>query len=150
MDYSFVQTAALIAAVFVAYWAILKQRDIAKKNKTIELLMKDLEDDFLTQGLNILRETDQNYHIEDFAKESKKKTDEAIAIRNLLNYYEIIGVGIKSDIYDVEMIKDAQKTMIIRIYEQSYPFIKRSREQDNNPELWVEFEYLVSALTAEK
>jgi hypothetical protein len=80
-----------------------------------------LEDDFLTDGLKILRKIDEEYRIEDFAKLGKKNFKEAIAIRNLLNYYEIIGVGIESDIYDITMIKDAQKTMIIRIYEQAEP-----------------------------
>ena len=146
MDYNFLQTAALIAAVLIAYLAIYKQRDIAKKNKTIELLMKDLEDDFLAQGLVILREVDEEHNIGDFAKQNKKTSSEAIAIRNLLNYYEIIGVGVESNIYDIDMIKDAQKTMIVRIYEQATPFIKRSREQDNNLSLWVKFEKLVSIL----
>ncbi len=146
--FNLLQTVALMAAVLVASLAILKQRDIAKKDKTIELLMKDLEDDFLTEGLSILREVDGNNRIEDSAKEDKKNSNKAIAIRNLLNYYEIIGVGVQSDIYDLDMIKDAQKTMIVRIYEQSAPFIKRYRSQYNNNTLWKNFEQLVDSLKA--
>lgn len=146
--FQIIQAATLIVAVFVAWVSIEKQRDTAKKNQTISLLMKDLEDDFLTDGLNILRNIDENFHIEDFAKPNKKQSKEAIAIRNLLNYYEIIGVGIKSDIYDLMMIKEAQKTMIIRIYEQAEPFIIRSRREENNDTLWVKFQSLVNILRA--
>ncbi|WP_180334620.1 DUF4760 domain-containing protein [Bathymodiolus thermophilus thioautotrophic gill symbiont] len=141
-----IQTATLIVAVFVAWISIKKQRETIKKEKTIGLLMKDLEDDFLTDGLKILRKIDKEYHIEDFAKANKKNSDDAIAIRNLLNYYEIIGVGIESDIYDIAMIKDAQKTMIIRIYEQAEPFIIRSRQEDNNANLWIKFQNLIDIL----
>ena len=144
--FQMIQTATLIVAVFVAWTSIKKQRETAKKDKTIELLMKDLEDDFLTDGLSILRQVDAKYHIEDFAKPGRKKSTQAIAIRNLLNYYEIIGVGIESDIYDITMIKEAQKTMIIRIFEQAEPFIVRSRREDNNVNLWIKFQGLVDIL----
>jgi hypothetical protein len=116
-------------AVFVAWISIKKQRETIKKDKTIGLLMKGLEDDFLTDGLKILRKIDEEYRIEHFAKLSKKNSMDAIAIRNLSNYYEIIAVGIESDIYDITMIKYAQKTMIIRIYEHSEPFIIRLKNQ---------------------
>ncbi|SFV89390.1 hypothetical protein MNB_SUP05-SYMBIONT-5-950 [hydrothermal vent metagenome] len=123
-----------------------KQRDTVKKDKTISLLMNDLEDKFLIKGLKILRQVDKKYRIEDFAKEDKKNIKETISIRGLLNYYEIIGVGIKSDIYDIGMIRDAHKTMIARIYEITEPFIKRSRIEDNNQELWIKFEDSVEIL----
>ncbi|MBA5248153.1 MAG: DUF4760 domain-containing protein [Gammaproteobacteria bacterium] len=97
ITFQIIQAATLIVAVFVAWVSIKKQRDTAKKNKTISLLMQDLEDDFLTDGLNILRSVDDNFHIEDFAKSNKKQSNEATAIRNLLNYYEIIGVDIEDD-----------------------------------------------------
>ncbi|CAC9950033.1 hypothetical protein [uncultured Gammaproteobacteria bacterium] len=146
ITFQIIQTATLIVAVFVAWISIKKQRETIKKDKTIGLLMKDLEDDFLTDGLKILRKIDEEYRIEDFAKLGKKNFKEAIAIRNLLNYYEIIGVGIESDIYDITMIKDAQKTMIIRIYEQAKPFIIRSRQVDNNADLWIKFQGLIDIL----
>ncbi|MBE8189942.1 MAG: hypothetical protein HAW58_03605 [Candidatus Thioglobus sp.] len=49
-----IQTATLIVAVFIAFLSIKKQRDTAKKDKTISLLMKDLEDEFLQDGMKIL------------------------------------------------------------------------------------------------
>jgi hypothetical protein len=52
--FQIIQTAALIVAVFVACTSIKKQRETTKKDKTISLLMKDLEGDFLKDGMNVL------------------------------------------------------------------------------------------------
>jgi hypothetical protein len=66
ITFQIIQTATLIVAVFVAWISIKKQRETIKKDKTIGLLMKGLEDDFLTDGLKILRKIDEEYRIEDF------------------------------------------------------------------------------------
>lgn len=147
---NFLETAALVAAVFVAVFAIRHQRATAKKDKTIALLMKDLEDDFLTEGIKVLLKVhlDAQDDVAIYANAGNKSKKEAIAISNLLNYYENIAVGVKADIYDIEMIKKSQKTMIINIYEQAKPFIVKVRITDNNSNLYIEFEDFVSILKA--
>ncbi len=81
-----------------------------------------------------------------YANNSHKKKSDAIAIRDLLNYYETISVGVKTGIYDIEMIKQSQKTMITNIFYQSKPFIDKSREIENNKNLYVEFESFIEIL----
>ncbi len=134
-------------AVFVAWVSIKKQRETIKKDKTISLLMKDLEYDFLESGMRTLRHI---HHSEDddvaiYANATHLQDEKAISIRNLLNYYENISVGIAADI---EMIKKSQKLMIIAIYKQSKPFIIRLREQNKNPNLYIEFEKFIGILNA--
>ncbi len=137
-------------AVFVAWVSIKKQRETTKKDKTISLLMKDLEYDLLESGMRTLRHI---HHSEDNdvaidANSTHSRDKEAISIRNLLNYYENISVGIAADIYDIEMIKKSQKSMIIAIYKQSKPFIIRLRAQNKNPNLYIEFEKFIGILNA--
>ncbi|WP_420886038.1 hypothetical protein [Bathymodiolus thermophilus thioautotrophic gill symbiont] len=36
--------------------------------------------------------------------------------------------------------------MIIHIYEQAEPFIIRSRQEDNNANLWIKFQNLIDIL----
>ncbi|WP_122951843.1 hypothetical protein [Bathymodiolus thermophilus thioautotrophic gill symbiont] len=57
----------------------MRRFQLKNKEKTIGLLMKDLEGDFLTDGLKILRKIDKEYHIEDFAKANKKNSDKRCA-----------------------------------------------------------------------
>ncbi len=146
--FQFIQTATLIVAVFVAWLSIKKQRETAKKDKTISLLMQDLEDDLLKEGMKILLEihNSEDDDVAIYANPKHKHDDEAIAIRNLLNYYENISVGVSAGIYDIEMIKQSQKSMIIAIYKQSKPFIKKTREQNRNPKSYIEFERFVDIL----
>ncbi len=86
--FQMIQTATLIVAVFVAWVSINKQRETTKKDKTISLLMKDLEDDFLKHGMEILlRIHNNNDDVAIYANSAHANDNEAIAIRNLLNYY---------------------------------------------------------------
>lgn len=143
-----IQTVALVAAVFVARFAITHQRATAKKDKTIALLMKSLEDDFLKDGVKLLLEVhlDDHNDVAIYASKANSKKPESLLINNLLNYYENVAIGIKADIYDIEMIKKLQKTMIIRIYEQSKPYIHKVREVANNNNLYIEFKDFVEDL----
>ncbi|SFV89297.1 hypothetical protein MNB_SUP05-SYMBIONT-7-819 [hydrothermal vent metagenome] len=71
ITFQIIQAATLIVAVFVAWVSIKKQRDTAKKQNHF-IVDAGLEDDFLTDGLNILRSVGDNFHIEDFSKSNKK------------------------------------------------------------------------------
>ncbi|WP_369177576.1 DUF4760 domain-containing protein [Candidatus Thiodubiliella endoseptemdiera] len=62
------------------------------------------------------------------------------------SHYENISVGVNADIYDIEMIKKSQKSMIIAIYKQSEPFVVYLRKQNNNPNLYIEFEKFINIL----
>jgi hypothetical protein len=148
--FQIIQTATLIVAVFVAWFSIKKQRETTKKDKTIALLMKDLEDDFLKTGMKTLLKVhnSEDDDVAIYANQTHKNDPEAISIKNLLNYYENISVGVSADIYDIEMIKKSQKTMIISIYKQSEPFIIRLRKQNKNPDLYIEFEKFIGILNA--
>ena len=102
-NFQLIQTATLIVAVLVALYSIYRQRETTKKDKTIILLMKNLEDKFLKDGLETLRRVhnSQNNNVEIYANIDHGKDKEAINIRNLLNYYENVAVGVKADIYDI-------------------------------------------------
>ncbi len=146
--FQILETAAVIAAVFVALFAIQKQRDTAKKDKTIVLLMNNLEDRLLKDGIKLLLKVhlDENDDVAIYANQSHKKDVEFIAIRNLLNYYENVAIGVKANIYDIEMIKKSQGTMISHIFKQSQPFINKLREAERNPSLYIEFEDFINIL----
>jgi hypothetical protein len=146
--FQLIQTATLVVAVFVALFSVKKQRETTKKDKTISLLMKDLEDDFLKSGMEVLLDihNSEDDDVAIYANQKHKNNEKTHAIRNLLNYYENISVGVAADIYDVEMIKQSQKSMIIAIYERSKPFIISIRKQSQNPNLYIEFEKFVDIL----
>ena len=148
--FQIIQTATLIVAVFVALKSIRYQRDSIKKSKTIDLLMKNLEDKALAQSLETLRQIHDNED-DDVAIYANKKhwnDEKSISIKNILNYYENLSVGVGEDIFDMAMIRTSQKTMIVDIYTQTKPFIDKLREQKQHPCFYVEFEKFIKILNA--
>ncbi len=141
-----IQSIILLISIIITANIPKKQRLVDRQNKTLLLLMNNLENEVTIDGMALLLkahlEADADVAI--FANKAHKKAPAAIAIRNLLNYYENVVVGVQADIDDVEMIKKSQKTMIIAIYNQSEPFIKRLRKQNNNPNLYIEFEGFIA------
>ena len=141
-----IQTVALVSAVVIAWFAIKSQKETTKKEKTISLLAKDLE--FL-EGMDILRKiTTEDIAIDSYAEKVNQFKKETIEIRRLLNYCEDISIGVLSKIYNFEMIKKSRKTTLTGIYNKAKPFIIRLREQDKNPNLYIEFENFVNIINA--
>ncbi|SFV66855.1 hypothetical protein MNB_SUP05-5-851 [hydrothermal vent metagenome] len=132
-------------AVFVAGLSIWWHRHTTKQENTIKLLMKDLNDDLIKEGIKLLESID-NDSIDIYANSSNRHKKETVNIRNLLNYYEMVSVGANKGIYDIKMIKQAQKTIITKIYQHSELFIKRVRKVENNNNLYIEFETFVEKL----
>lgn len=143
-----IQTATLIVAVFVAGLSIWWHRKTTKQENTIKLLMKDLNDNLIKEGIKLLEkiDNDEQDSIEIYANDKNIHKKETIYIRNLLNYYEMVSVGVNKGIYDVQMIKQAQKTIITKIYQHSKLFIDKVREVKNNNNLYIEFERFVNKL----
>jgi hypothetical protein len=91
-------------------------------------------------------DNDSQASIETYAYKNNKNKKEAVIIRNLLNYYEMISVGVNRGIYDVDMIRDAQKTILSNIYKHSKIYIDRRRTEELKPLLYIEFEKLIIVL----
>jgi Na+(H+)/acetate symporter ActP len=139
--YQIIQTVVLITAVFVATLSIWWSRKTSKQQNTIKLLMQDINNDVIKNGIRTLLERDKN-DIANFDNNSIV----AMEVRNLLNYCEMLSIGVNNGIYDFKMIKKAQKTMITKIYEHSKPYIDKRRADTNNNNFYKEFEFFVKKL----
>jgi hypothetical protein len=146
--YQVTQTVVLIAAVFVAILSIFWNRKTTKQQHTIKLLLEDESNEFVKDGIKLLEKIDNDSQasIETYAYKNNKNKKEAVIIRNLLNYYEMISVGVNRGIYDVDMIRDAQKTILSNIYKHSKIYINRRRTEELKPLLYIEFEKLIIVL----
>jgi hypothetical protein len=146
--YQITQTVVLIAAVFVAILSIFWNRKTTKQQHTIKLLLEDESNEFVKDGIKLLEKIDNDSQasIETYAYKNNKNKKEAVIIRNLLNYYEMISVGVNRGIYDVDMIRDAQKTILSNIYKHSKIYINRRRTEELKPLLYIEFEKLIIVL----
>jgi len=139
--YQIIQIVVLITAVFIATLSIWWNRKTSKQQNTISLLMQDIDNEIIKKGIVVLLNEDKQ-KIKDFETNSQPVID----LRNLLNYCEMLSVGVNNGIYDFTMIKKAQKTMITKIYKHSKPYIDKRRIETNNNNFYKEFELFVEKL----
>jgi hypothetical protein len=137
-----------MVAVFIAVCAIFNNRSIARRNRTVDLLLNLSKDESLKSAVKVLRKINQNRaknNIATFAH-SKNENDEKYQdhqqILTLLNHFESVSVCVHHDMYDYKMIRDAMRSRIINVFECSKPYIIESREIENNQKLFIEFERL--------
>lgn len=135
---------SFMIGVLVAVVSVLSARNTAKKKQSADLLFNSRNDEELVQGMRklaVLHE-DDTINMRTFAKKSQNGTEEAKAIRYVLNHYEYVSVGVQSGIYDEKMLRNASYNTIVNLYKHAKPFIEAIREESGRSTLYQEFQWL--------
>lgn len=134
----------LIAALLVAIISVLANRSTARLKQTADLLFDSRNDKDLQEGHKIIR----SYHdapdkkINVLGEPDKFENEDAIAIRYVLNHFEVVAIGIKRGIYDETVVKEAWCRLLVTCYERTEPLIKAIRDKSKIPTALQEFECL--------
>ena len=145
--------AILLSAVIgaaVALCSISEQRKIARRRATIDLLARKEWDKYYLEDrkeFNRLRNDPKG--LVHWASTSYDETDEKSIIRNILNYYELIAVGIKEGTLDEEAYKRWFRSTLIKDWKQAKAFIMEVRRNTNAPTIFCELEELAKKWGAE-
>ncbi|MBX8485411.1 DUF4760 domain-containing protein [Pseudomonas cichorii] len=128
----------LFVAVTVAITSVLSVKSTAKKKQTADLLFGTRADDRLTEGYKCLQElhngTDLN--IRTLAMGAPAHAEQARSVRYVLNHWERVFVGVRQNIYDECMLREANYNVVIRMYDQARPFIEAVREKSHIDTYW--------------
>lgn len=145
--------AILLSAVIgaaVALRSIREQRSIARKRATIDLLArKEWDKSYLEARKNFNRLRDDSAGLVHWASISHDSTDEKSVIRDTLNDYELIAIGIKEDILDERVYKRWFRSTLINDWEQAEAYIMEVRRNTSAPKIFCEFEELAKKWGAE-
>jgi hypothetical protein len=112
----------------------------------------------ITATLQLLIELQTNEHWVDNrktfielreAKDGLKKhaggtTKETLAIRKILNQYELIALGIESGILDKQMYRNYYRTTILKDWMACAEFIAHERDEASSPTYWIYLERLAN------
>ncbi|MCD2772789.1 DUF4760 domain-containing protein, partial [Pseudomonas aeruginosa] len=79
-----------------------------------------------------------------YAREDRRESEEANEIRYVLNHWERICVGINQGIYCEKMLREANYSTVMKLYEQAEPFIRAIREIEKKKTFYQELEKLHS------
>jgi len=135
----------MLCGVVVAVTSVMSAKATARRKQTADLLFGTRSDESLAKGYQRLRSlhyaTDDNVRV--YAQPEKRGSDAAHEIRYALNHWERTSVGITAEIYDEEMLRQANYSIVLTLFEQAEPFIKRVREETGKPTYYQELECLV-------
>lgn len=153
--------AVIAAAVFA--WrqiSLLKTQLLSGETGVISQIGSAKHTARLTQTLTLITNLQTNSHwkenriefiklreSKEIRKHANQDTEDAQCIRQYLNHYELIALGIDLGIIEYSMYKRYYRGTIIRDWNECYPFVEDERKE--NSKYWVEVENLVTKLKAE-
>lgn len=145
MDFTFSTAIGLIeliaiVAVAVACWQINAQRKLAKQNNSIDKMWELQEDGNLRRSMNVVAkmladgEKVESYASRDALKKGAGKNDwdedsrrKSHALDAVVEYFELISIGILQDIYDREIVRAYARDIFVEMHERVKPFIREMR-----------------------
>lgn len=111
-------------AALVARRAIYSQRAIARRNMTINLISQRIWDKDYIQARNLFNQAKNSREgLEYWGDNVHHQTDTVAAIRDVLNDYEIMAIGIQNGIVDNDIYKEWTKTTLVEDYEAARTLI---------------------------
>ena len=129
-------------AVFVSGWLHRKTQPLVLAYQSQMTILWDKEYQDYRQQFIKMRDGDGNALIA-LAAEKSQGSEEAMAVRTIMNDYELIATGIKRKIVDEQFHRDFYETTTVLDYQKMLPYILEVRRVYNNRKLYIEFEKMV-------
>ena len=151
----------MLAASGIALWQIkvgrkqvlrkeTEARDIARKQATIELLARRAWDkDYLENRGKYLELREDGKGLERWVNDSKDAKANQRVINNALGDYELVAIGINSDIIDEEFYRNWYESTLIYDYQQTIGYLRALNDSRNTPhghegKYFIEFQALAT------
>ena len=130
------------ASIFVVFMTLRGQRRIAKRRATLDIMLKEQGDPSLLaqrKKFTVLRnsKTIKKYALPEHADSAKATT-----IRSILNFNELIAIGISKETVDADIYKRFCRTDYVDDWIGCKPFVMELRRQGENSTYYCEFESL--------
>lgn len=138
--------AILLSAIIgasVALYAIGEQRRIARKRATLDMLSRNEWDAAYLESKRKFNELrDSANGLAKWTAEEHWGSAELNVIRNSLNDYELVAVGIKEGILDEELYKRWFESSLTKDWKASEAFIRQVRDLEKSEKFFCEFEWI--------
>lgn len=129
------------AALLIAILAIISQRQSARAQHTVMHLADAMRDrDIIAAKTVFFEKAALPGGLAKYAHKEDSKTE--VAIRTVLNHFELISLGIQCGTIDYEVFKRWNRSTVLTVWSAASPFISETRKLHNTPMLWHEFEEL--------
>jgi hypothetical protein len=134
----YMQSGAIaVTLVCVLLTAYFNQR-IARRRATLDVIMTEETNPGLLDIRHKFLEIKSAGNIVQYAEDTNKSLPEAIVIRNMLNRYEIIAIGIKNNTLDKKFYKSWFRAAFVRDCKDLKTYIN-SLQREHNPKAYCAF-----------
>lgn len=133
-----IQAGAILVSAACVAWMIRTNRQIARQRAVIDLIVKQQTDSDMIAARNKFVSLKKAGNIGTFAGADKRDGEEAVAIRFILNMYEVVAIGIKTGAYDEAIYKRWCKTTAVEDWKACKEFVEETQTRVG-PNVYIEF-----------
>ena len=138
---------AIVAAI-IAIWGVSNQWAITRRQLTLQHISKtDSDRDMIEARTIFIRLAKEKHGLVKWASEENEKTNEAQAIKLVLNDFELTAIGCQLNIIDYTLLARYSKSGILKYWFHAAPFIYAIRARTKSPALFHEFEELARCMS---
>ncbi len=137
-----IQTGAIFVSAAIALIAIVYSRRIASKRTSIDLLLHEETDGLYAKQVSEFNRIIRAGNIIQFLAADKLSGDEVTIIRNVLNRYELLAIGIFEKSINENIYKRWTRSRLVDDWIKCKPFIMEIRRQTERQTIYCEFEKL--------
>jgi hypothetical protein len=128
-------------AALIAFWGVFSQRAITARQTTIQYLRASEQDNEMVMARRAFQELAREPSgIAKWGTAKRAQSPEAIAIRTVLNDYELIAIGIERGTMDDLTYQRWFRSAVVKDWRQASPYIMAVRNRTGNDALFHEFE----------
>jgi hypothetical protein len=139
-----------LAAIAVAWVAILLQRQTARAQTTLHHLAKmEFDQDFL-RAKRVFLEEERNGSLTKWAARDLAHEKTARYIRLYLNHFELVSLGVQHKIIDYDIFRAWNRKTVLVVWAAASPFVHKLRKEFDNEQLFLEFEELAKEFSGGK
>ena len=137
-----IQAVFLPVSILVVIATLFWQQRIAKRRATLDIILAQQSNALLLEPRRkfvALRATD---NITQYALPENADSDEILSIMSILNFSELIAIGIAEKTVDERIYKRYYRTEYVHDWIGCKPFVEELRRQGENPTYYCEIETL--------
>lgn len=136
------QTGAIVVSAIGVIITVIWNNRVARKRATLDMVMAEMMDPTqIDQRREFVRLRDAGNLVK-YTSQEHANSDEAHYIRDTLNTYELIAVGIKQKILCEKSYKVWARTTVVKEWMACKPFVAQLRQDGKVPTYYCEFEAL--------
>lgn len=144
-----IQTYAVVISVVIALIVLVLTQRSGKKRETLNLISTiRTSGEFKESRDAYLKLVNSTNNLVEFAKEDNSETKEAKIIEEMLNYYELISLGIRMGTLDEHFYKLWYRSSLVTDYRRLQPYVAELRRWTGVPTYFYQFEKLATKWAA--